>query len=73
MIIEKPKAFVDLGTSAAEQLQRMLKVNPKLYEECTDTLGFAYGFSQLANRAFHFDYLLRAGIIPSDYIGKQGE
>lgn len=63
----KPKAHVDKKTSAMNELYKMCTEHPKLYEECLDTLGFAYSFSQLANRAVHFDYLVAKGLIPSDY------
>lgn len=65
---DKPKAHIDENTSALLCLQEMLKNNPKLYDECISTVGFAYGFSQLANRAIHFDYLLSKGVIPKDYL-----
>lgn len=65
--MNKPKAYIDKRTSAMEQLQIMLATNPELYNHCISTLGFAYGFSQLANRAIHFDFLFANGLIPSDY------
>jgi hypothetical protein len=34
--------------TAAECLYNMLKADPKLYETCLDTIGFAYWFNQLA-------------------------
>ena len=68
--MEKPKAYVNKETSAIEQLQVMLKEQPELYDTCVSTIGFAYGFSQLANRAIHFDFLLKKGIIPADYLGE---
>lgn len=64
----KPKAYVNTKTNALEQLQKMLELQPGLYDKCVSTLGFAYGFNQLANRAVHFDYLLSKGIIPKDYL-----
>ncbi len=65
---EKPKAFISKETNSIEQLHTMLSSNEELYNKCISTKYFAYGFSQLVNRAIHFDYLLEKGIIPKDYL-----
>lgn len=73
IISECPKAFIDGKTNAVEQLKVMLDRDPMLYEKCISTVGFAYGFSQLVNRAIHFDWLQKNGIIPSDYPKNEAE
>lgn len=67
---DKPKAFINKEVKTLDLLIEMLKKNPKLYDECISTDGFSFGFSQIANRAIHFDYLFRKGIIPKDYLDK---
>lgn len=65
---DKPKAAVDPKTCAIAELEKMLRQHPALYEKCLETIGFAYGFSQIANRAVHFDYLFAKGLIPLEYL-----
>lgn len=65
--LEIPKAFIDQNTTAMDELIKMLEKCPELYDKCISTPGFAYGFSQLANRAIHFDWLKAKGIIPRNY------
>jgi hypothetical protein len=67
----KPKAFISSKTSARSHLETMLLTNEELYNKSISTPGFSYGFSQLANRAIHFDYLYRIGIIPKDYLEEE--
>lgn len=73
LLQDKPHAFVESGKMSMDLLQEMLKVSPELYDNCLSTLGFAYGFSQLANKAIHFDYCLLKGIIPKDYLSAGGK
>ena len=56
-----PRPYVDTKTNAHECLNRMVYEHPKLYDECLDTLGFSYCFSQLANRACRYDEMVQAG------------
>jgi hypothetical protein len=65
---DKPGAFVDPKTCAIAELEKMIRQHPELYDKCLETIGFAYGFSQIANRAVHFDYLFSKGLIPIAYL-----
>lgn len=66
--LEVPKAHISKGDNAMDLLLKMLQSDPALYDKCIQTPGFAFGFSQLANRAIHFDFLQNvAGVIPKDY------
>ena len=56
-IQEKPKAFIDKKIDSCVSLMNMLQSHPNLYEQILDTPGFAYHFSQLTNRAVHYDYI----------------
>lgn len=65
---DKPKAFINKELLTINLLIEMLQKNPQLYNECIKTNGFSFGFSQIANRAIHFDYLYKKGLIPKDYL-----
>lgn len=65
--IEIPLAFIDKTMTTENALRRMLKNNEELYDKISTTIGFAYEFNQIANKAFHFDFLQAAGIIPKNY------
>ena len=53
--INHPGPFIDWNKTSQECLEQMLSTSPDIYEKCLDTIGFAYGFNQLANRAIRFD------------------
>lgn len=57
--MEKPKAFIAEGFSALDNLQEMLKTEPNLYDECISKQGFAFHFNQLANKAIHYDFIVK--------------
>lgn len=51
------KLFVDSEFTAKQSLEKMLNLEPDLYEQCLGTAGFAYHFNQLANKAVKYDAL----------------
>lgn len=65
---DKPKAFIAEGYGTYDNMARMIKASPELYDQCIGTADFAFHFSQLANKAVHFDYLVAKGVIPKEYL-----
>lgn len=51
---ERATPYVSNETGQA-CLEGLLKANPELYDRCLETVGFAFYFNQIVNRAIRYD------------------